>query len=59
MGVRRGAYRILGGSPEGRIPLRIYKHRWKDDIKMDHHYVRWGGMNWNPLAKDRDSCRPL
>jgi len=45
MGARRGAYRILGGRSEGRRPLGIYRYRWKDNIKMDLQYVRWGGMD--------------
>jgi hypothetical protein len=32
---RRGAYRILVGRPEGRIPLGTPMPRWEDNIKMD------------------------
>jgi hypothetical protein len=35
MGERRGAYRALVGTPEGKIPLGRPKHRWEDNIKMD------------------------
>jgi len=31
MGARRGAYRVLVGRSEGRRPLGISKHRWKDN----------------------------
>jgi hypothetical protein len=34
-GERRGAYRASVGEPEGRTPLGIHRHRWKDNIRMD------------------------
>jgi len=54
MGTRRGSYRGLGGRSEGRRPLGIFRHRWKDNIKMDLQYVNWGVMYWIALAQDRD-----
>jgi hypothetical protein len=35
MGERRGGYKILVATSEGRRPLGKHKHRWEDDIKMD------------------------
>jgi hypothetical protein len=35
MGEGRGAYGILVGRPEGKIPLRSPKLKWEGDIKMD------------------------
>jgi hypothetical protein len=35
MGEERGAYRILVGRPEGRLPLGGPRHRWEDNIKTD------------------------
>jgi hypothetical protein len=35
MGERRGAYRALVGTPEGRRALERLRHRWEDNIKMD------------------------
>jgi hypothetical protein len=32
---RRGAYWILVGKPEGKIPLGRTRSRWDDNIKMD------------------------
>jgi hypothetical protein len=32
---RRGAYGVLVGKPEGKIPLGRRRLRWKDDVKMD------------------------
>jgi hypothetical protein len=34
-GMRRNAYRILVGNPEGRRPLGRPRRRWVDNIKMD------------------------
>jgi hypothetical protein len=41
MGEKRGAYRILVGRPEGRLPLRRPRPRWEDNIKMDLQDVGW------------------
>jgi len=35
IGERRGAYRILVGKPEGKIPLVRPRSRWENNIKMD------------------------
>jgi hypothetical protein len=58
MGEKRGAYRILVGSPEGRRPLGRPRLRWEDNIKMDLHEVGWG-MDWIELTQDRDGWRAL
>ena len=34
-GERRGAYRVLVGKPERKIPLGRPRCRWEDIIKMD------------------------
>jgi hypothetical protein len=34
-GERRGAYRIFVGKPEGKRPLGLHRHIWKDNIKVD------------------------
>jgi hypothetical protein len=31
----RNAYRILAGKPAGKRPLRRYRHKWEDNIKVD------------------------
>jgi len=41
MGKRRGAYRVLVGSPEERRQLGRHKRRWKDNIKMDFQEGGW------------------
>jgi hypothetical protein len=35
MGEREGAYRVLGGEPEGKRPLGRPKRRLEDNIKVD------------------------
>jgi hypothetical protein len=42
MGEKRGAYRILVGTPEGRRPLERHRRRREDNIKMDLQEVGWG-----------------
>jgi hypothetical protein len=49
VGEKRGAYRILVGTPEGRRPLGRPRRRWEDNIKMDLKEVGWGawtGLSW-------------
>jgi len=51
MGERRGAYRVLVGTPEGKGPLGRPKHRWKDNIKMDLQEVGW--WSWTGSIRRR------
>jgi hypothetical protein len=44
-GVKRNAYRIFVGKPEGKRPLGRPRRRWEDSIRMDLREVRWGGMD--------------
>jgi hypothetical protein len=58
-GVKRNAYRILVGKPEGKRPLGRPRHGWKNDMKIDLKEIGWGGMYWIHLAQDRDQWRTL
>jgi hypothetical protein len=53
-GEKRGAYRILVGTSEGRQSLGRPRRRWEDNIKRDLREVGWVGMDWIELAQDRD-----
>ena len=44
---------IFGGKPEGKRPLGRTSRRWENNIKMDHHEVGCGGVDWIELAQDR------
>ena len=35
MGNKRGVYRVLVGTPDGKRPLGRLSRRWEDNIKMD------------------------
>jgi hypothetical protein len=58
MVTRRGAYRILVGTPEGKRTHGRRWRGWEDNIKMDLQEVGWG-MPWIELAQDRDRWRAL
>jgi hypothetical protein len=59
MGEKRNAYRLLVGTPEEKIPLGRPKRRWVDNIKINLEEIRWGGVDWIDLARDRDKWRAL
>jgi hypothetical protein len=50
MGVKRNAYRILLGKPEGKRLLGRPRHRWVGNIKMVLREVGWGGMDGIDVA---------
>jgi len=45
------------GKFEGKRPLRIPRHRWEDNIKMDLQELECEGMDWIEQAQDRDRWR--
>jgi hypothetical protein len=49
MGVKRNAYRILVGKPEGKRQLGRPRRRWVDNIKMDLREIGWDGVDWEVL----------
>jgi hypothetical protein len=59
MGVKRNAYRILVGKPEGKRPLGRPRRRWVDIIKMDLREIGRVGVDWIELAQARDRWRAL
>jgi hypothetical protein len=57
--LKRNAYRILVGKPEGKRPLGRPRRKWEDNIKIDLREIGWGGMDWIELSQDRDQWRDL
>jgi hypothetical protein len=56
---KRNAHGILVGMPEGKRPLGGTRCRSVDSIKMDLRKLRYFGMYWVDLAKNRDQWRAL
>jgi len=59
MGERRGIYRVLGGTREGKRPLGRPRHRWEDNIKMGLKEVGCGVMDWIDVSQDKDRWRAV
>jgi hypothetical protein len=55
--VKRNAYRLLLGKPEGRRPLGRPRRRWVDNIRMALVEVGWGDVDWIGLDQVRDRWR--
>jgi hypothetical protein len=53
MGEMRNAYKIVVGKPEGKGPLRIYRHEWEDNIRMDLEEIGREDVDWVHLTQDR------
>jgi hypothetical protein len=58
-GVKRNAYRILVGKPEGKRPIGRRRSRWVDNNKIDLGDIEWGVMDWIDLAQDRYQWKAL
>jgi hypothetical protein len=39
---RRGLYRVLVRTPEGKRPIERPRRRWVDNIKTDFEVIDWG-----------------
>ena len=50
----RSAFKILTGTPKGKIPLGRPMHRWEDNIRMDLKEIGINRRKWVDLAQDRD-----
>jgi hypothetical protein len=51
-GEGRGVYRVMVGWPKGKRPLGRPRHRWEDNIEMDHRKIGIDGANQIWLAQD-------
>jgi hypothetical protein len=54
IGEKRNAYKLLVGKLAGKRVLRRQRRSWVGNIKMDLREIRWYGMDWIDLARDRD-----
>jgi hypothetical protein len=59
MGERRGVFKVLVESTEGKRPLGRSRRRWEHNIKMDIQEVGCEGMEWIDVAQERDRWRAL
>ena len=50
----RIAFKILTGTPAGKIHLRKPRRRWENNIKKDLKEIGIDTRNWADLAHDRD-----
>jgi hypothetical protein len=57
--VKRNAYRIFVGKPEGKKPLGRPRRRWVDNTKMDLRQIEWDGINLIDRAQDGDQWKAL
>jgi hypothetical protein len=49
MGEIKNAHKILVGKPERKRPLGKHRHKWEDNIKVDHREIGFGvwiGFIW-------------
>jgi hypothetical protein len=57
--VKRNAYRLLVGKPEGKRQTGRPRRTWLDNIKIDLGEIALGGTGWIDLAHNRDQWRAL
>jgi hypothetical protein len=55
----RSAFKILTGTPSGKIPLGRPKHRWEDNIRINLKEIGINTRNWVDLTQDRNYWRAL
>jgi hypothetical protein len=54
MWVKRSAYKLLVGKPEGKKLLGRPICNWVDNIKMDLREIKLSGVKWICLAQETD-----
>ena len=55
----RSPFKILSGTPAGKIPLGRPRRTWEDNIRMDLKGIGINTRNWVDSAQDRDYWRVL
>ena len=53
----RSAFKILTGTPIGKLPLESPMHSWEDNIRMDLKEIVINTRNWIDSAQDRGYWR--
>jgi hypothetical protein len=59
LGDRRGAYRVLVETPDGKRSFGMPRSRCKDRVIVDLQEVGWGDIDWIELAEDWHRWRAL
>jgi hypothetical protein len=59
MGAMNNTYEVLVGKQLGERPLKRYRCKWKDNIKMDLRETEWRDMDWIHLPQNREQWRAL
>jgi hypothetical protein len=44
---------LLAGNPEGKRPLERSRCRWVNSIKINFGGIKYGGVDWISLVRDR------
>jgi len=57
--LKRNAYSILVGKPEGNKPLGRPKRRWEDNVRTDLRVKGGQVLDWIHLAQEEDQWRAL
>jgi hypothetical protein len=55
MGAKGNAYRVLVGKTEAERQLERFRHKWKNNIKVDFKETVWEGVDCIKLAQDEGS----
>jgi len=57
--MRRSAYGVLVGKPEGKRALGSPRPKFEDNIKMNLSEFSCEGVIWIKLAEKRDKCQAV
>jgi hypothetical protein len=60
MGETCSTYRVeerciqsIGGEALGKETIWDNRHRWENNIKVDHQEIEWNSVDWIDLSQDR------
>ena len=55
----RRAFKMLTGTPAGKIPLGRPRRRWEDNIRMNHKEIGINTRNWFESAQGKDYLKSI